>query len=82
MEPRVGYPAGAKKLGAVQVAAEAKPDSLRARANDKHPRDPAQADKEARDDDGPIGTALRSAYRRTVDEDIPPEMIELLGKLR
>jgi hypothetical protein len=28
-----------------------------------------------------VGTALRSAYQRTLDEDIPPEMLDLLGKL-
>jgi hypothetical protein len=27
------------------------------------------------------GNALRSAYQRTLDEDIPPEMLDLLGKL-
>ena len=27
------------------------------------------------------GSALRSAYQRTLDEDIPPEMLDLLGKL-
>lgn len=64
------------------MAAEAKPDSLRARAGDRQLRDPDSEDKKVRHDDGPIGEALRSAYRRTIDEDIPPEMIELLGKLR
>ena len=28
-----------------------------------------------------LGTALRTAYQRTIDEDIPPEMLDLLGKL-
>ncbi|MBX3562896.1 MAG: hypothetical protein KF780_13910 [Sphingomonas sp.] len=28
-----------------------------------------------------IGTALRSAYQRTIDEDIPPSMLDLLGRL-
>jgi len=28
-----------------------------------------------------VGQALRSVYQRTVDETIPPEMLELLGKL-
>lgn len=28
-----------------------------------------------------IGQALRKAYRDAVDEDIPPEMLDLLGKL-
>ena len=28
-----------------------------------------------------FGHALRSAYQRTLNEDIPPEMLDLLGKL-
>ncbi|HEY0445736.1 MAG TPA: NepR family anti-sigma factor [Allosphingosinicella sp.] len=28
-----------------------------------------------------LGSALRSVYQRTIDEDIPPEMLDLLGKL-
>lgn len=28
-----------------------------------------------------VGDALRSVYQRTIDEDIPPEMLDLLGKL-
>ena len=28
-----------------------------------------------------VGKALRSAYEQAVNEDIPPEMLDLLGKL-
>ncbi len=28
-----------------------------------------------------VGDALRSAYQRTLQEQIPPEMLDLLGKL-
>lgn len=28
-----------------------------------------------------LGKALRTVYQRTVEEDIPPEMLDLLGKL-
>jgi len=28
-----------------------------------------------------VADALRSVYQRAVDEDIPPEMLDLLGKL-
>lgn len=28
-----------------------------------------------------VGQALRSVYQRTIDETIPPEMLDLLGKL-
>ena len=30
---------------------------------------------------GEIGTALRSVYDGALNEDIPPEMLDLLGKL-
>jgi hypothetical protein len=30
---------------------------------------------------GEVGTQLRSAYQRMIDEDIPPAMLDLLGKL-
>lgn len=38
------------------------------------------ATKGKRSGDG-VGSALRSAYQRTLQEDIPPEMLDLLGKL-
>ncbi len=28
-----------------------------------------------------LGEALRSAYQRTIDEQIPPDLLDLLGKL-
>jgi hypothetical protein len=28
-----------------------------------------------------IGDALKTVYQRAIDEDIPPEMLDLLGKL-
>jgi hypothetical protein len=37
--------------------------------------------KKKRQRDGDVGNALRSAYQRMIDEDIPPEMLDLLGKL-
>lgn len=39
----------------------------------------ADASNEA--DSADIGDALRSAYEETVSEDIPEEMLDLLGKL-
>ena len=30
---------------------------------------------------GEVGDALRTVYQRTINEDIPPEMLDLLGKL-
>lgn len=32
-------------------------------------------------DDRDVGTALRSAYQKTVDEAIPADLLDLLGKL-
>ncbi|HWT11486.1 MAG TPA: NepR family anti-sigma factor [Allosphingosinicella sp.] len=43
-------------------------------------RDPSQPARKKRPQ-GEVGNALRSAYQRMVDEDIPPEMLDLLGKL-
>ena len=34
-----------------------------------------------RGDNPEVGSALRSVYQRTVDEDIPPDLLDLLGKL-
>ena len=54
----------------------------------RKPRQPAEADipntprnKEKRPDSPELGLALRTVYQRTVEEDIPPEMLDLLGKL-
>lgn len=37
--------------------------------------------KKKRGDSPEVGSALRTVYQRTVEEDIPPEMLDLLGKL-
>ena len=42
---------------------------------------PSPAAKKKRPAPPEFGHALRSAYQRTLDEDIPPEMLDLLGKL-
>jgi len=31
--------------------------------------------------EGNVGNALRSVYQQTVNEDVPPEFLDLLGKL-
>jgi hypothetical protein len=41
--------------------------------------DPASPQKKRAPSD--VGGALRSAYQRMIEEDIPPEMLDLLGKL-
>ena len=40
-----------------------------------------QKDKKKRPPAPEVGNALRAAYEQTVSEDIPPEMLDLLGKL-
>jgi len=44
-------------------------------------QDPAPRGKKRRGPNAEVGHALRAAYRQAVDEDIPPEMLDLLGKL-
>ena len=50
------------------------PDSESAEAN-------LSRKKKKRTTEGPLGDALRSAYQRVINEDVPPEMLDLLGKL-
>jgi hypothetical protein len=45
----------------------------------KPPRGPGRGGK--RQSGGEVGKALRSVYDNTLNEDIPPEMLDLLGKL-
>lgn len=55
---------------------------------DDHEReDKAVSDEKEKSGDGKsdrddIGKALRTAYDRTVNEDVPPELLDLLGKLK
>jgi hypothetical protein len=53
-----------------------KPDHDRA-----NPAHVASRPRKKRAGTGEVGHALRSAYERMVEEDIPPEMLDLLGKL-
>ena len=39
------------------------------------------AGKKVHSKDQDMGTALRSVFQKSVDEGIPPEMLDLLGKL-
>lgn len=45
-------------------------------ASDELPRP-----RKRRGQPGEVGDALRTVYQRTIDEAIPPEMLDLLGKL-
>ena len=42
---------------------------------------PTPKAKKKRGDSPEVGQALRSVYQRTVEEDIPPDLLDLLGKL-
>lgn len=62
-------------------------DSQRRRKTDSEPAQPTST--AARDTKGgskrrassEVGDALKTVYQRTIEEDIPPEMLDLLGKL-
>jgi hypothetical protein len=41
----------------------------------------SQPKKKKRADSPEVGSALKSVYQRTVEEDIPPDLLDLLGKL-
>ncbi len=45
----------------------------------KKPQAPRAAKVQSKDRD--MGAALRTVYQKTVDEAIPPELLDLLGKL-
>lgn len=46
-------------------------------ADHAEPRSP----RKGKGQTGEVGDALRTVYQRTIEEDIPPEMLDLLGKL-
>lgn len=48
---------------------------------DKSPRSAKVSGRKMITQDSNVGNALRSAYQQTVNEDVPPEFLDLLGKL-
>lgn len=44
-------------------------------------RRPPEKGSRARGENRNVGAALRSVYQETVNEDVPSEMLDLLGKL-
>jgi hypothetical protein len=66
---------------------ESEKDGERRRKSDQAPRvdaPPAATfppSKRKRTGTPEVGQALRSVYKQTIDEQIPPEMLELLSKL-
>lgn len=51
-------------------------------AKRKGPEKPDKSGAAAEAADTDVGKALRSVYEKAVREDIPPEMLDLLGKLK
>jgi len=51
------------------------------RSSPKRSDNPAKDEKGKKDGDKAIGTALRSAYQKTVSEPVPDQMLDLLRKL-
>lgn len=57
-------------------------DAESRRKNENLPeKGPASNPKSQKRAPAELGNALRSVYQQTVNEDIPPEMLDLLGKL-
>ena len=48
---------------------------------DSHDPDVPRGGKKKRGGTPEVGNALRAAYQQTIDESIPPEFLDLLGKL-
>ncbi len=64
--------------------AREKDESRRAKAEldgDTDPGSGKPARRKKRSETPEIGNALRTVYQRTVDEDVPPDLLDLLGKL-
>ena len=49
---------------------------------DKHDRSPPSRPKKVKADDATVGAALRKVYQDTVEESVPDEFSDLLGKLK
>ena len=64
-----------KKTAATGKAADARSPSSAAATPTRRP--PAKVQGKDRD----MGSALRSVYQRTVDEAVPDDLLDLLGKL-
>lgn len=73
------------RLGGVEpLIFEDERDRDRRRKSDQgsdHGSPQAPAGRKRKSPPTEVGDALRSVYQRAIDEDIPPEMLDLLGKL-
>jgi Anti-sigma factor NepR len=76
---------GPKSLGGVEpLTLTDEVDRERRRKTDNKASssaDESRRSKPRKGEPGEIGTALRTVYQTTVQEDIPSEMLDLLGKL-
>ena len=79
IKQRAARPVGVSKLSFVSD----KDDERRHRSAPSPRSDEAEAPqaKKKRGATPEVGTALRAAYQQTIDESIPPEFLDLLGKL-
>jgi hypothetical protein len=76
--------AGAVRPRGVKILAfvEDKENSVRRKQEAASEQDSsAPAKKKKRTNAPAVGNALKSVYQQTVSEEIPPEMLDLLGKL-
>jgi hypothetical protein len=44
-------------------------------------QEPRRSSRRRKTEPSEVGDALRTVYQRAIEEDIPPEMLDLLGKL-
>ncbi|WP_304560450.1 NepR family anti-sigma factor [Sphingomonas immobilis] len=51
------------------------------RSGEESSKKPPSARAKIQSKDRDMGAALRTVYQKTVDEKVPPEMLDLLGKL-
>ncbi|RZF64572.1 hypothetical protein EWE75_10410 [Sphingomonas populi] len=57
------------------------PKGTTLRSGDESSKKPPAARAKVQSKDRDMGAALRTVYEKTVEEAIPPEMLDLLGKL-
>jgi hypothetical protein len=70
-----------KKILAFQSDKDRRRKSEQDPKKDSHKAGDEPAGKTRRRGPNDVGHALRAAYQQAVSEDIPPEMLDLLGKL-
>ena len=56
-------------------------DRRRKSEDDPANGEPRRPSRRRKGETAEVGDALRTVYQRAIEEDIPPEMLDLLGKL-